>query len=539
MNQVKRILLRVLVPGLCGLALLQSCKKSKPADAAVRQAFESVVPRPVSATLSGNTFFLTKNTTIVPDQSGEMTGIAEFLAEKLRPATGFDFKIGGSENENVIILTTADADSTLGDEGYELTITEDQIRIAANRPAGVFFGVQTLRQLLPPQIESSEPQDISWEIATGTIRDYPEYAWRGSMLDVARHFFGVQDVKRLIDLISYYKMNRVHLHLSDDQGWRIEIKSWPNLTEIGSKTQVGGGAGGYYTQEEYKEIVDYAARRYITVVPEIDMPGHINSALVSYGELNVNPSVRREQGFPAPGEPPVAGQYYTGIRVGFSTLDIRKPVTFKFVEDVWREIAAITPGPYLHIGGDEAAVTKKPDYIAFINRFREIIAAQNKIMIGWEEIAQANIDSNVVVQHWASKRHASEGVEKGARIIFSPADKVYLDMQYDSTTRLGLHWAAYIEVDSSYSWDPAKRLPNVGREQILGVEAPLWTETILTMDDIEYMIFPRIAGVAEIGWTVPEQRKWEEYKIRLGRQAPRWKAMEIDYYPSTRVPWSE
>ena len=357
------------------------------------------------------------------------------------------------------------------------------------------------------------------------------------MLDVARHFFKVEDVKRYIDLLSYYKLNTLHLHLSDDQGWRIEIKSWPNLTAIGGKSQVGGGKGGFYTQEQYKDIVAYAESRFITIVPEIDLPGHINAALISYpGELLPGPRIKLE-----PGERPrpIAGQPHYGIEVGFSTLSLNKPSTFQFVNDVIREISAITPGPYFHVGGDEAQVTKKQDYIEFVNRFKEIVKANGKIMVGWEEVAQANVDTTTLVQFWHSRDHATTAAEKGARLIFSPSTKVYLDMQYDSTSRIGLNWAAFIEVDSSYRWDPAKLVPGIEREQIMGVEAPLWTETVLNMDDIEYLVFPRLAGVAEIGWTPSSSRNWDDYKVRLANHAKLWKAMGVDFYRSPKVQWAD
>jgi hexosaminidase len=521
---------------MLAFACLLSC--SKPASEEARQAFENVIPKPVSATADGNAFFLTEKTVIVVDAGNqEIAALGEFLAGRLKPAMGFELPVkesGDAPSENVIFLTTSGADASLGEEGYELTITEDQIKVAANKPAGLFYGAQTIRQLLPEKIEKSSIQRGPWEITTGTIRDMPEYAWRGSMLDVARHFFSVEDVKRYIDLISFYKMNTLHLHLSDDQGWRIEIKSWPNLTAIGGNSQVGGGKGGFYTQEQYKDIVAYAQRQFITVVPEIDLPGHINAALVSYPELNAGLPIKLEPGGPVR---PIPGKVHTGIEVGFSTLSIKKPTTFKFVEDVLRELAAITPGPYLHIGGDEASVTKKEDYIQFVNRFKEIVRSLNKKMIGWEEIAQGDIDSTVLVQHWNSEKYATMAAEKGAKLIFSPAKKVYLDMQYDSTTKLGLHWAAFIEVDSSYIWDPATRIEGIERAQIVGVEAPLWSETIVTMDDIEYMMFPRLPGVAEIGWSASRNRSWDEYKRRLARQSKRWKAMEIDYYPSHIIQW--
>jgi hexosaminidase len=469
--------------------------------------------------------------------------MADFLAEKLRPATGHDLAVTTS-NENTgsgtIFLTLDNSDNERGAEGYELVIEDEQIMLNANSPTGLLWGIQTLRQLLPEEIENKEAvQNGTWEIATGTIRDAPQYAWRGSMLDVARHFFSVEEVKHYIDLISYYKMNILHLHLSDDQGWRIEIKSWPNLTKIGGLFEVGGGKGGFYTQEDYAQIINYARRHHITVVPEIDMPGHINAALVSYKkELNPGPAINREPGSAAANKPK-PGEVYTGTEVGFSTLDIKKEATFRFVNDVLRELAEMTPGPYLHIGGDEAAVTKKPDYIAFVNRFKEIVKSNGKKMIGWEEIAQADLDSTITVQHWHSQEYARMAAEKGAKLIYSPAEKVYLDMQYDSTTKLGLHWAAYIEVDSSYMWDPATRVRGIDLSQIRGVEAPLWTETLADMDDVEYMIFPRLPGVAEVGWTKSENRNWDEYKVRLANQSKRWKVKDINFYTSPKVPWDQ
>lgn len=538
MNRVFKVCLAI----VCLVSVFSCSDPSNPVSPEGRVRFESVIPRPVSATLKGNTFTLTNQTRIVTVGSGkEIAEIANFLAQKLRPATGFDLKVstaGGNSESGTISLRLAE-DAELGPEGYEISVDEDRISISANTPVGLYWGVQTLRQLLPAEIEGNTPvQQVVWEVATGTIRDYPQYSWRGSMLDVARHFFEVEDVKRYIDLISLYKMNTLHLHLSDDQGWRIEIKSRPNLANIGGRTQVGGGEGGYYTQEDYARIVDYARSRFITIIPEIDMPGHINAALVSYKELNPGPPINREPGSQDPNKP-TPGAVYTGTEVGFSTLDIKKKVTFEFVNDVLRELAQMTPGPYLHIGGDEAAATKKADYIAFINRFKEIVEANGKKMIGWEEIAQANLDSTVTVQYWHSPAYAKMAAEKGAKLVFSPAEKVYLDMQYDSTTKLGLHWAAYIEVDSSYMWDPATHVEGIDRRQILGVEAPLWSETLVTMDDIEYMLFPRLPGVAEVAWTDAGKRSWDEYKTRLAHQSKRWEVMDINYYRSPKVPWQE
>jgi hexosaminidase len=515
--------------------LLAACNGSKPTSPEAKIAFERVIPKPISANATGKTFLITENTTIAVDpSSAELSDIADYLAQNLKTTTGLSLKVSSKADEGTILLTLGGSPS-LGAEGYELQIDEEQVKVTANKPAGVFHGIQTLRQIIADKDDKASRDE--WEVATGTITDYPEYAWRGSMLDVARHFFPVEDVKHYIDLLSYYKINILHLHLSDDQGWRIEIKSWPNLTAIGGKSQVGGGKGGFYTQEQYKEIVAYAESRFITIVPEIDLPGHTNAALVSYpNELLPGPAFNLEAGQKAR---PVAGQPHIGTEVGFSTLTLKKESTLKFVNDVIREISAITPGPYFHVGGDEAAVTQKADYIMFVNHFKEIVKANGKIMIGWEEIAQGDLDSTALVQYWHSSKYATMAADKGARMIFSPSTRAYLDMQYDSTSRIGLHWAAYIEVDSSYQWDPADLVPGIDRHEIMGVEAPLWTETVVTMDDIEYLVFPRLPGIAEIGWTPSSARNWDDYKVRLSNHAKPWKVMGIDFYRSPKIKWAD
>jgi hexosaminidase len=487
-----------------------------------------LIPKPVTIVATGGYFSLNANTYIyIKDDSEELKQIGQYLADKLKRATGFGIDLKSTtktpKSGNICLALTEDNSMlNLGAEGYELKITKKLIQLTANTPAGLFRGIQSIRQLLPAKIEMATVQSGPWEIATGTITDYPSYTYRGVMLDVSRHFFGTGDVEKLMEYLAYYKMNTLHLHLSDDQGWRIEIKSWPELAKHGGSTQVGGGKGGYYTQEQYKELVQYAKDRYITIVPEIDMPGHTNAALASYAELNCSGK---------------ATELYTGTEVGFSTFCTSLDVTYKFIDDVIGELAALTPGPYIHIGGDESHSTKREDYIPFINKVQDIVLAHGKKVLGWDDIAIASLKPNVVAQHWANVKNANLAVGQGAKILMSPAIKAYLDMQYDSTTKLGLHWAAYIEVDSAYIWDPAKFIPGVGKENILGVEAALWTETITKLDEMEYMVFPRLPGYAEIGWTPSEARNWDEYKIRLGKQSERFKAMGINYYPSGLVPW--
>lgn len=487
---------------------------------------ENIIPKPVSVVATGSSFDLTDQTDIyVQGESAELKQIGQYLADKLNPSTGLGIEVKTSTEvpgPGNIFLSISGDDSELGDEGYELTITDKLVSLVANKPAGLFNGIQTIRQVLPAKVELASVQNGPWKIATGVIRDYPAYGYRGSMLDVARHFFEVEDVKNLIDQLAYYKMNALHMHLSDDQGWRIEIKSWPNLTAHGGKTEVGGGEGGYYSQEQYADIVKYAQDRYITIVPEIDMPGHTNAALASYPELNCN------------GKAP---ELYTGTEVGFSSLCTNKEITYKFIDDVIRELAALTPGEYIHIGGDESLATKIEDYIPFINRVQDMVEAHGKKVFGWDEIALATLKPNTIVQYWSKAENAKKGIAQGAKVLMSPAKYAYLDMKYDSTSTYGLHWAAYIEVDRGYNWDPAALEPEIKKENIYGIEAPLWAETVSNRQEAEYLIFPRLLGYAEIGWTPVEQRNWDNYKVRLADHGERMKAQNINFYPSKLVPW--
>ncbi len=413
-------------------------------------------------------------------------------------------------------LTTA-IDSALGlpAGGYQLSILPKAISIIAPDAAGIFNGTTTLEQI----IAFSPSTEVGHFLPVGTITDRPRYAYRGYMLDVARTFFGVDTVKAVIDRLAPYKINYLHLHLSDDQGWRIEIKSWPALAEIGGRFEVDGTPGGYYTQEQYADIVAYAASRGMTVVPEIDMPGHTNAALSAYAELNLDGRAR---------DP------YTGTRVGFSTLDANKEVTYQFVEDVVREISDLTPGPYFHLGGDESSVTPHDDYVKFVREAQQIIINNGKIPVGWDEVALAGLAPGTVVQLWNHAEYAKMARASGNQVLMSPATRTYLDMQYDSTSRIGLHWAAYIEVDSAYNWNPAELTEGITDADILGVEAPLWGETIRSIEDIDYLTFPRLLALAEIGWTAQSQRNYPDFLRRLRAHQSWLKSQGIGTY-DTRV----
>lgn len=483
------------------------------------------IPAQVERADSGS-FAVTADTRIVVDAgSDEAARIGEYLARILRPSTGYPLPVSVDADtpRGAIALRIDLRKEVLGEEGYELAVAPDSVRLAANRSAGLFRGVQTLRQLLPFQVEAEQSAKYHgpWTVPAGVVADRPRFAWRGAMLDVARHFFTVHEVKQFIDALALYKINVLHLHLSDDQGWRIEIASRSRLAQVGGSTQVGGGPGGFYTQAEYAEIVRYAQERYITVVPEIDMPGHTNAALAAYPELSCG---RRPPGL------------YTGIEVGFSALCVDREDTYALIDDVIRELAAITPGPYLHIGGDEVEALSREDYVRFIERVQEIVDRHGKRMIGWEEVAKAELRRTTLVQQWKSDS-AAAAVRHGARIILSPGSKVYLDMKYTPDTELGLHWAGHVEVRDAYDWEPAALLPGVTEADVIGVEAPLWTETVKNLTAAYYLVFPRLPAVAELGWSPAPARDWESFRRRLAAHAPRWHLLGINYYRSPQVPW--
>lgn len=413
------------------------------------------------------------------------------------------------------LTTSMDPGLQLKDGAYLLQIAPEGVNISAKDQAGLLNGAITLEQV----VAFSPDTERGLFLPAGTITDQPRYAYRGYMLDVARTFFGVDTVKQVIDRISTYKINHLHLHLSDDQGWRIEIKSWPGLAEIGGQFEVDGTPGGYYTQEDYKEIVRYAAVQGITIVPEIDMPGHTNAALNAYAELNMDGKAR---------DP------YTGTEVGFSTLDANKEVTYEFIDAVVGEISAITPGPYFHIGGDESAVTPHDDYVKLIRRAQEIVISHGKKSIGWDEVALAGLAKGSVAQLWNHSEYALMAQKEGNQVLFSPATRTYLDMQYDSLSRIGLHWAAYIEVDSAYLWDPKAMVDGLTDADIMGVETPLWGETIRSIEDIDYLTFPRLLALAEVGWTPQPKRNYENFLQRLAVQQAWLKEKGIGTY-DTRV----
>ena len=452
-----------------------------------------------------------------------LTRVAELLAAVLRPSTGFALPVvmGNDPAAGSILLRLASTGMGSVD-AYQLTVRPERVEITAADPAGVFRGIQTLRQLFPANVESHVHvggPSARWVVPAVTISDAPRFGWRGAMLDVSRHFFTIDEVKQYIDILALYKMNVLHLHLSDDQGWRIEVKSRPQLTAVGGPSEVAGGPGGFYTQEEYADIVRYAQDRFIMIVPEIDMPGHTNAALVAFPELSC-------------GKRPPA--IYTGTEVGFSAFCIEKEETYALIDDIVREIAAMTPGPYFHMGGDEVEALTHEQYAAFVERVQTIVHKHGKRMVGWEEIRKARLDSSTVVQQWIGD---TLSLTHGGRMVMSPSKRLYIDMKYDATTELGLRWAALIDVRTTYDWDPATYNPNVPESLILGVEAPMWSETLRNITAVQFLAMPRLPSVAEVGWTAQSARNWESFRRRLAAHAPRWNYLGINYHRAPDIPW--
>ncbi|HWS34165.1 MAG TPA: beta-N-acetylhexosaminidase [Actinoplanes sp.] len=457
-----------------------------------------VIPRPASVLPLADTTFMLGPETAVSAPPG-LTAVAAHLGRPLAA-------------DGPIRLTL---DPALAAEAYRLEITTESVTLAGGSAAGVFWGVQTLRQL-------------GTALPGGTIEDQPRYAYRGTMLDLARHFFTPAEIKAHIDTLVQFKINHLHLHLTDDQGWRLEIPGWPRLTEIGGGPGTGceGAGPGYLTIADYTDLIAYAADRFVTVVPEIDMPGHVNAVQVAYPELG------------ADGEPVTPR---TDAEVGYSSLVAAKEETYTFVENVLKTVAGATPGPYLHIGGDECFSTPAGDYLTFLDRVLPIPGTLGKTVIGWHEIAAAELPTGAILQYWRPEP-ADDAVARataaGARVIVSPADRVYLDMKYDTDSPLGLDWAGHLGVRRAYDWDPAERLPGVGEEAILGVEAPLWSETLRSPADMQYLTFPRLPAVAEVAWSPRDSRDWESFRQRLAAFGPIWTAAGINYHRSTEIDWN-
>jgi len=507
---------------------------SGPAAAAAGAALP-LVPEPSEVTaLGGAGYRLTARSVIRADGGPAASGVAGLLAAELDASTGYRLPLpdtgagslsvagaGAGAGDDGVTLRLDPAAGT-GPEGYSLVSGPDGVVVTAADGAGLFHGAQTLRQLLPARGAGT--------VAAVRIADRPRYPVRSVELDVARHFFPVPVVERSIDLLAEYKINYLHLHLTDDQGWRIEIPGLPRLTGIGAATEVGGGPGGSYTDADYRAITAYAAARYLTVVPEVDLPAHTNAALTAYPDLACAGAAR-----PRP---------YTGIGGAEDSLCADKPEVYAFVDQVVGALAAMTPGRYIDIGGDEAFGVSDEAYDAFMARAAAIVRAHGKQPMAWEDAAAGGLGPALLgAWHPASQVPAglasrlAAAVRGGSQVLLEPAEHAYLDQKYDRQTGLGMSWAGYVGVPQAYDWDPGTFLRDVPADSVAGVEAALWTETLSTPQDLESMLLPRLPALAEVGWTPQRSRDWSSFRLRLAAQAPRWDAQGLDWTRADGVPW--
>jgi len=521
----------------------------------------AIIPWPQQVTLQSGAFKLTPDTRVYADSASR--GTATFLTGRLRPSTGYPFKtrtksISGAAIPGGILLTTRNASTNLGPEGYELIVTPDSVVIRAPAQAGLFYGVQTLLQLLPPEIFSTNlVTGTDWQMPCVQIKDWPRFQWRGLMLDVSRHFFNKTEVETVLDAMALHKLNRFHWHLTDDQGWRIEIKKYPKLTQVGAwrdgigfkldpkaSTAYGpdGRYGGFYTQNDIREVVKYAAARHITIVPEIEMPGHSTAALAAYPQFSCTggPFVMLDN-----------GGIFNGI------YDPAKEETFKFLDDVLTEVFQLFPGKYVHIGGDEVPKDTwkhSPDCQAlmkreglknedelqswFTRRIEKFVSSRGRTMIGWSEIVQGGLAQNAAVMDWIGG--AREAASTGHDVVMTPTHYCYFDY-YQSTNRAGepraADWGGPLTVDKVYALEPIPAdLPPQLQSHILGAQGNLWTEMVPNLRHAEYMIFPRLTAMAEVDWSPPSSRDWDDFSRRLQVHDVRLDQLGINYRHSTATP---
>ncbi|MCV2393756.1 beta-N-acetylhexosaminidase [Actinotalea sp. M2MS4P-6] len=422
---------------------------------------------------------------------------------------------GGPTHVRLVLDATADGD----DEAYTLTVDDAGVLATASGTTGLRHATTALLQLA----EASATHGAAITLPGVRVEDAPRYPWRGFMLDVARHFQDVPTVLAVLEVMADLRLNRLHLHLSDDQGWRVALESHPELAERSSGTEVGGGPGGCYSAAELRTIVETAADLGIVVVPEIDVPGHVNAMLHAVGELNPD-------GMPT--------DAYTGIEVGFSGLHADLPATEPFLRDVLTEVATLTGGPWVHLGGDECPTMAHAEYAQLVRVAADAIRSAERAPIGWQEAATTGAVD--VVQVW-DLRSGTDAVltaaRDGARVLMSPAPHTYLDLKYDADFPLGLEWAGHVPLRQAYEWDPEDVLPGLDPGAIEGVEACLWTETVTCPDDLWALALPRLAAVAEVAWSPRDSRDWADARERLADIARRWTADGLAWTRTPDVDW--
>ncbi|HYD55183.1 MAG TPA: beta-N-acetylhexosaminidase [Gemmatimonadaceae bacterium] len=512
----------------------------------------AIVPRPVRVA-SGEGSYALLSTTVIRHGPGTR-GVAERLRDYLEPATGFRLEVREANDigPGGIHLRLDPSLAPLGSEGYRLEIRTDGVRIGAVAPAGLFYGVQTLRQLLPPEIYAPTPQRREWSWPVVTVEDRPRFAWRGLHLDVARHFMPVEVVKRYLELMALHKMNVFHWHLTDDQGWRLEIRRYPRLTQVGGWRDRTLRAwpqrdstreryeerrhGGFYTQAQVREIVAFARERFISVVPEIEMPGHAQAAIAAYPELGVTGDTVKPW-----------------TRWGVSTTILNpEESTVRFMQDVLTEVLELFPSAFIHVGGDEAAKDQwkaSPRVQAlmkergleseaelqswFIHQMDAWLAARNRRLIGWDEILEGGLAPNAAVMSWRGTEGGIRAAQSGHDVVMAPVRYTYLD-SYQTEERED-DWGEplaidnYLPLDRVYRFEPLEGLAREHWPRVLGAQGQLWTEYIPDGKNLEYKAYPRATALAEVVWSLPERRDWADFQARLVPHLARLDAMGVNF----------
>jgi hexosaminidase len=539
--------MRILIVGLlCGLAVVSG----RPVFAQPRSPV-AVIPQPVKVAERTGQFTLTPRTVIWTDAGA--ASIGHQFAGYIEPATGFIMRVrtGGAPPAAGIVFRLDGSLKNLGPEGYLLDVRPTRIVARAPQRAGLFYAVQTLRQLLPPEILREAPAgDVKWTVPAVTIEDFPRFGWRGAHLDAGRHFMPKEFVKKYIDLLALHKLNTFHWHLTEDQGWRLEIKRYPKLTEVGAwrkETIVGRNRrdaqaqydgkrhGGFYTQEDAREIVAYAKARFIDVVPEIEMPGHAVAAIASYPELGLGDPVE------------VATRW--GI---FSDILNAEPSTVTFMQNVLTEVMAIFPGRYIHIGGDEADKAKWKTNARIQERIKELgvsdehglqswfirqmdtfLTAHKRRLVGWDEILEGGLAENAVVMSWRGTKGGIDAARAGHDVVMAPTSNTYLDYaQSTDTSKEPLGQSAVLPIEKVYAYEPLPdELEPQFTKHVLGAQAQLWTEYMATPKDVEYMAYPRLSALAEVVWTPKERKDYAGFTTRLVAHAERLRALDVNFRP--------
>lgn len=545
--------MRLLAPALilCALPLLAIA-----ADTTI-----AIIPEPVSLQRGKGSFTLPGQISIAAPATTEAGWVVRTFSERWQQATGNTIVRTNTANANIRFVNAKSSDNSLGKEGYRLIVDQKGIEISAQTPAGWFYGVQTLFQLMPAAIESTSPSNnVSWKLPFVTIHDQPRFGWRGLMLDVSRHFFSKQEVKRFIDDMVRYKYNVLHFHLTDDQGWRIEIKGWPKLTEVGAwnvKKQGYFGTfpspgkdekrdqGGFYTQEDIRELVQYAKERFVDIMPEVDVPGHSLAAVVSYPNLSGTPDlaatyqVNSGENFMdwSRGNPPTA--------LVNNTLSPIKDTVYQFLTDVVTQLAQLFPFPYLHTGGDECPKNywekdpavqalmkqeglKNQDEVQsyFEKRLEKIVRSQGKKMIGWDEILHGGLAPGAAVMSWQGMKGGIEAARQQHEVVMTPTTFAYLDyMQGDPATEPEVY--ATLRLKKTYEFEPLP--PGIDPQWIKGGQGNVWTEQIYNYRYLQYMVWPRAFSLAETFWSPAEKKNWDYFVNKLEHHLVRYDIAEKKY----------